>query len=42
MNFKLHAPRQTVVEGKYADGRILGLTVTPEERRKDVILPKSQ
>jgi len=42
VNFKLHAPRQTVVEGKYADGRILGLTVTPEERRKDVILPKSQ
>lgn len=42
VDFKLHAPGPTVVEGRYAGGRILELKVTPEERRKDVILLTSQ
>ncbi len=36
-DFKLHAKRQTVVEGFVKDGRIVKLTVTPEQRRKDTI-----
>jgi hypothetical protein len=36
-DFKLHAPHRTVVEGKVVDGRCIGLNVTPEERRKDVV-----
>jgi alpha-L-fucosidase 2 len=34
--FKLHAPYQTVVQGRVEGGRILDLKVTPEARRKDV------
>jgi len=34
--FKLHAPCQTVVEGKVVGGKIANLKVTPEKRRKDV------
>jgi hypothetical protein len=36
-DFKLHAPYQTVVEGKVVAGKVMGLKVTPESRRKDVI-----
>lgn len=36
VRFKLHAPRQTVIEGEWRKGRIHALKVTPEERRKDV------
>lgn len=39
VDFKLHAPRQTVVEGKIRDGRAVELKTTPESRRKDLILP---
>ena len=39
VSFKLHAARNTVVEGGYHDGKLEQLTVTPESRRKDVILP---
>ena len=35
--FKLHAPFQTVVEGEYRDGQWVSLTVTPEDRRKDIV-----
>jgi hypothetical protein len=37
-DFKLHAPRQTVVSGKVRAGRVLDLIVTPESRRKDVVI----
>jgi hypothetical protein len=39
--FKLYAPLQTVVEGKIKDGRITRLEVSPEERRKDIVMPDS-
>jgi hypothetical protein len=34
--FKLHAPRNTVVEGEYRGGKLVRLDVTPASRRKDV------
>ncbi|MBC8040174.1 MAG: hypothetical protein H7Y06_06510, partial [Opitutaceae bacterium] len=37
--FRLNAPRQTVVEGRVEQGRLLDLRVTPESRRADVVLP---
>ncbi len=39
VNFKLHAPYQTTVEGKVQNGKVIDLKVTPESRRKDIILP---
>ncbi len=39
VSFKLHAPRQTVVECVYRGGKVERLVVTPESRRKDVQLP---
>ena len=39
VDFKLHAPRQTIVEATVRDGRLISLKVTPETRRKDVVLP---
>ena len=36
VEFKLHAPQRTVVEGVYRDGKIESLRVTPEARRADV------
>lgn len=36
--FKLHAPRATTIEGEYRDGKLIRLTVTPESRRKDVVV----
>jgi hypothetical protein len=41
VNFKLHAAGRTAAEGTYQDGRLTALKVTPAQRRKDVILPKS-
>ena len=38
VDFKLHAPQQTVIEGKVSDGKLTGLKVTPEARRKDVVV----
>ena len=40
VEFKLHAPQQTVVEGVYRDGKMQSLRVTPEARRGDVALMK--
>jgi len=40
VDFKLHAPQQTVVEGVYRDGKMQSLRVTPESRRADVEMPK--
>lgn len=39
VEFKLHAPRQTVIEGVYRDGKMQSLSVTPESRRADVVIP---
>jgi hypothetical protein len=38
VRFKLHAPRQTTVEGEYRDGQLLRLDVTPAARRADVVI----
>jgi hypothetical protein len=40
--FRLHAPHQTVVEGKVSGGRVVDLKVTPDERRKDVEILEAQ
>jgi hypothetical protein len=37
-DFRLHAPRRTVVEGKVRDGKVIELRVTPEARRADVVI----
>ncbi|MEZ0612336.1 DUF5703 domain-containing protein [Fibrella sp. WM1] len=39
VTFKLHAPYQTVVEGRVVGGKIEQLRVSPAERAKDVVLP---
>ena len=39
-SFKLHAPYQTILEGEIVNGQIKSLKVTPESRRKDVIIVK--
>ncbi len=36
VEFKLHAPQQTVLEGVYRDGKMQSLRVTPEARRADL------
>ena len=36
-NFKLHAPKNTTVEGRMENGKVSELKVTPESRRKDVV-----
>lgn len=36
-SFKLHAPKNTTVEGRVENGKVIDLKVTPESRRKDVI-----
>jgi hypothetical protein len=37
-DFRLHAPQQTVVEGRVRGGKVVELTVAPEDRRADVII----
>jgi hypothetical protein len=39
VSFKLHAPRNTVVEGVYRHGKLEQLKVTPSARRADVVRP---
>lgn len=39
-DFKLHAPKNTVIEAKVRSGEITFLEVTPSSRRKDVVLPE--
>jgi hypothetical protein len=36
VEFRLHAPQRTVVEGTYRNGKLTSLHVTPESRRRDV------
>jgi hypothetical protein len=38
VDFKLHAPQQTVVEASVKHGKLITLKVTPESRRRDVVL----
>lgn len=38
VNFKLHAMQNTTVEGVVKDGKITSLKVTPESRRRDVVM----
>ena len=38
VTFKLHVTGQTTVEGELQDGALVHLTVTPESRRKDVVV----
>lgn len=38
VEFKLHAPRRTVIEGTYSNGRMESLRVTPRSRKRDVIV----
>jgi hypothetical protein len=38
VDFKLHAPFQTTVQGSLRNGKIIELKVTPESRRADVVL----
>lgn len=40
VEFKLHAPRQTTIEGRVVNGEVVDLKVTPESRRKDVVILK--
>lgn len=40
VEFKLHAPGRTTVECVFRAGKIERLRVTPQEREKDVILPR--
>ena len=37
VSFKLHGPKNTVVEGVYRDGKMERLDITPSARRKDVV-----
>ena len=38
VRFRLHAPRQTTVEGEIRDGEVVSLKVSPEERMHDIII----
>jgi hypothetical protein len=38
VEFKLHAPQQTIVEGVVRGGKMASLRVTPESRRRDVTI----
>ena len=38
VDFKLNAPQQTTVEGRVVNGEVVDLKVTPESRRKDVVI----
>ncbi len=37
VDFKLHAPQQTVVEGVLRGGKLVSIKVTPESRAKDLV-----
>jgi len=40
VDFKLHAPYGTIVEGRYHKGEFQELNITPAQRRKDLVLPE--
>jgi len=37
LDFKLHAPYKTVVEGKFRSGKMSRMKVTPKQRQGDVV-----
>ena len=37
-SFRLHAPKNTTIEARVQDGKVLDLKITPESRRKDVVI----
>jgi len=41
VDFRLHAPGRTVLEGRVEEGTIRELTVTPESRRNDIEMERS-
>jgi len=41
-DFKLNAPYNTTIEGRVMNGEVMDLKVTPEERRKDVVVVKNE
>jgi hypothetical protein len=42
VEFKLHAPYNTTIEGEFRDGKIEVLNVTPSSRKEDVIIMNEQ
>ncbi len=38
VDFKLHAPQNTTVQGRFKNGTVSNLVVTPESRRADVVV----
>jgi hypothetical protein len=36
VDFRLHAPGETTVEGTYRDGDLVSVSVSPSERRADL------
>ena len=42
VNFRLHAPYKTVVEGAFRNGKLETLKVSPKARRKDIVVMKPQ
>jgi alpha-L-fucosidase 2 len=42
LDFKLHAPHRTVIEGSVRNGTLVDMKVTPESRKKDVIVMETQ
>ena len=40
--FKVHAPQNTIIEGKFEDGELKKLIVAPKKRREDVIIKNDQ
>lgn len=41
VHFKLHAPQQTVVEAELKNGKVTIIKVSPESRRKDIVIKLS-
>jgi hypothetical protein len=39
VEFKLHAPRNTVIEAAMKEGKIEIISVTPASRKADIIVP---
>ena len=37
VEFKLHAPQNTIVEGNFKEGKFAELKITPDSRRYDIV-----
>ena len=42
VNFKLHAPYNTIVEGELRNGQLIALKVTPKSRKSEIIIRSGQ